>query len=245
MLNWNQVLNYIKANLSLPSGFIEDNDSEITDYLCETALQEFSTYMPDLERTAVVTTDDRFRVPGSNQRFYFFDEEDCDIISLVECYFDLGDSALISHPLVGALTFNSMSSWATQVFKAKTFAKFSSFNRTYKFIIPNIVEIHDTFGGFRTTFSERFLVEYERVQPKDLSRIPTAMNMTFKDLCLARYMLKLGNIRSAYGDGQIETPYGTIPLQGSELRTRGEELLQKMTERLAEETVPPIYIAIN
>lgn len=242
MLNWNQVVRYIKANLNLPSNFFEDDDSTILDYLKETALLEFSTYIPDIERTAIDTTDEQHIVSGSTKKYYFFDEEDCDIISVVECYFPLGDHALIGHPLVGPTTFSNMSSWATQVFKAKTFGKFSMFDRTYKYIPPNVIELRD--ANFLTSLEPSFLVEYERVQPADLSRIPAAMNMTFKDLCLAHYMLKIGNMRSTYGDN-IDTPFGTIPLKGEEIRSRGDELRQKVVDILKEESMPPIFIAIN
>ena len=70
------------------------------------------------------------------------------------------------------------------------------------------------------------------------------MNMTFKDLCLAYYMLKIGNMRSTYGDN-IDTPFGTIPLKGEEIRSRGDELRQKVVDILKEESMPPIFIAIN
>lgn len=239
MLQWNRVLNYCKANLALPSGYIEKTDEEIREYLSQTALYEFSTFFPDWNRTVVIPTDDRYKVPNISNQFYFFDDEDSEIISIKECYFSAGDAVATGLPVVGSFSFSGMEWWSLAQFKSNFFRKFSNFAKTYKFIEPNIVEVQPADDVIRM---ENFVVEYERVH-KSLDKIPTAMSMTFMELCLAHLEINIGTIRSHYGN--ITSPFGDINIKGDDLYQRGHDRREKIVETLREESIPSVILAVN
>lgn len=240
MLTWDKTLTYVKSNLALPSTFIENTDAQIQEYLKITALSEFSTYFPDWERTPVYPDTSSYRVSGKVNQYYFYDEEDLDIFNVTSCYFNVTHELWTGHPLVGPYSLEHYKWFSLAVFKSKLFKKYSDYDRIYRYIPPNIIEILP--GNIS---DETFVVEYERMQPHDLSKIPQAMEMLFMDLCLAHQMIKLGNLRSHYGSGNIETPFGSIPLNGEDLRSRGDDLRQRTVEKLADNSIPEILIQVN
>lgn len=242
MLNWNQVLNYTKARLSLPSTFIENTDDEMKNYIINTALREFSQYFPDTSRATIITSNPNYKVDGKSNQFYFFDEEGLDIISIVECYFPLDNTLWSGHPAFGPVSMETMKWWALDVFTSKMFAKFSDFNKSYHHIYPNIIEIFD---ANNLGFSENIVVEYERMQPHDLSKIPVAMSMDFMNLALGHVMLKLGSLRSHYGDGRVVSPFGEIPLNGEAMKQEGKELIREVVDKLIEGQQPSVWIDID
>lgn len=240
MLSWSKTLRYVKANLSLPSSFIEDSDTQIQEYLKLTALSDFSTYFPDMERTPVYPKESSYKVSGKENQYYFYDEEGLDIFNVVYCYFNVTNELWTGHPLVGPYSLEHYKWFSLAVFKSKLFKKYSDYDRVYRYIPPNIIEILPN-----NVSDDSFVVEYERMQPEDLSKIPQALEMMFMDLCLAHMMLKLGNMRSHYGGGNIETPFGSIPLNGEDLRQRGEDLRQRITDKMADNSVPEILIMVD
>lgn len=243
-MDWNDILKYIKNRLALPSAFIEKSDSEIIDYLKENTLREFSVYFPDVGRTIVYVKSEKHKHPKVSNWFYFFDDENLEILSIKQCYFEFGDLAAIGHPIIPPLSLHGIQWWALDVLKATFLKQFSPFQLSYKFIPPNIVEMIglEAFNSFSMT--DKFLVEYERVQPPNLSKIPPSLYIKFRDLCLADMMILIGTIRSMYGDGRLTTPFGEIPLNGSELLSRGESLKDTVISSLTEEQRPPVIIDV-
>lgn len=237
MLNWNSVLYYVKSMLSLPSTYIEKTDEEIKEHIKHTALPEFSAYFPDVERCLVYPSLAQYRVPGYNNRFYFFDEENLSIIGIKEVYFQLHNEFISGHPIIGPMSFEGLEWFALSVLKASILENYTNFFQTYKFFQPNIIEVLPS-----DVNTSSFVVEYERHTPPDLSKIPVAMEMSFKDLALAHVELWIGNLRTMYSDTQ--TPFGSIPLNGETLFNRGQERREKVVQLLTEETIPPIYIDI-
>lgn len=240
MLSWDKTLKYVKANLSLPSTFIEHNEDEIKDYLKITALSEFSTYFPDWERTPVYPDTTSYKVPGKTNQYYFYDEECCGIFNVTYCYFALESELWSGHPMFGPYSMEHYKWFSLSTFRSKLFHRYSDMDRVYRYIQPNIVEILPDKISLLP-----FVVEYERSQPDDLSKINQAMEMTFMDLCLAHYMLRLGNLRSHYGQGNIQTPFGDIPLQGDTLKSEGNELRQRIVDRMSEQSLPDIFIEVD
>jgi len=238
MLNFNQVLQYIKGRLSLPSTFIEKTDLEIQEWIKNVTIPDFSEYFPDEEYVSVLVNDSNYIVPGKTHHFRFFDEEDLPIYDIKECFFSIGDDIITGHPVMGAMSFEGLSCWALSVFKSRFFKPFSEWYKTYKFFMPNIVRV-------LPDARENFVVNYEREQPHDLRKIPPSMKRIFMDLCLADIMLWIGGIRSHYGGGRITTPFGEIPLDGDTLKSDGQELRRETIEKLAENTLPPIVIDID
>lgn len=239
---WSDVTKYVKNRLSLPTNFIEKTEKELIEYFKENTLRDFSLYFPDVGRCVVYTNLPKHQHPEKNNWFYFFDDLDLDIFGIKTCYFNMGDLLVTGHPLP-SLSYMGLRWWALEVFKSNFLQHFSLFNFTYKFIPPNIIEVLGIENELHT-IKNMFLVEYERHQPYDLSAIPPTLVQKFKNLCLADAMIWIGGIRSLYGDGRLSTPFGEIPLSGSELVSKGEDLKERILSELAEEQRPPIIIDI-
>ena len=237
MLNWNNVMNYIKTNLALPNTFIEKNDREIIDYLKLTTFQDFSDYFPDVESTCVIPDVAKYKHETKQNQFYFFDDEELDIYGIVQCYFPIGDSYISGHPPMGAMSFEGMKWWALDVFKARLFQPFSYWSKTYKFYIPNIVRV-------LPDAKDPFVVEYERTQPYDMRRIPNALQREFMDMCLADIAVMIGRQRQMYGNGNITTPFGDIPLNGDMLVQMGTDLRNEVVTKLEDNSFPTFMIDV-
>jgi hypothetical protein len=238
MLNWNQVLMYVKGRLSLPSGYLEKTDQEIKDWILLKTIPEFSNWYPDTEFTAVIPTNRNYI--SSNNRagnFLFFDSENIPILGIRECYFPATDAFTTGHPIIGPVDIASLQNWALQVFSSKLVAPFSEFSYSYTFRQPNIVCVLPA-----EHITENFVIEYERQQPPDLSKIPVALTSQFLDLCFADIAIWIGGLRSMYTN--TSTPFGEIPLRGEELLQRGEDMRRELIDKWTDDTVPPLIIDI-
>lgn len=216
MLDWNKVLFYVKAQLALPSSFIEKTDAELIQYLQMVTLPDFSNYYPDWERVGIIRANTTYQHPTKQNWYLIHDEEDLEIFGIRECFFPEGGAFISGHPIVPPMDFSDLPFFALATFKARFFQPFSMWSYNYKFIHPNVVEI---IGEYKP---DDFVVEYERMQPSDLRKIPNSMQRKFMDLCLADVMIWLGTMRSHYGDGRVQTPFGEIQLNGADLISRGE-----------------------
>jgi len=242
-MTWNDVTKYIRNRLSLPSGFIEKTEEELIEYFKENTLRDFSLYFPDMGRCIIFTNNPNFRHPERKNWFYIFDDLNLDIFGIKNCYFNLEKELLAGHPIMPPLSFSGLEWWALDVFKYGLLKQFSPYNYTYKFYPPNIIEII----GMEEMFSNignKFLVEYERLQPTDLSNIRPSLYQKFKELCLADAMIWIGQLRSLYGDGRLNSPFSDIPLNGSELISRGEDKRERLLSEFSDEQRPPIIIDV-
>jgi len=238
MLDWNNVLRYVRNRLALPTTFIEKNDVQIKEYLIENSLAEYSGYYPDWERTGIVTNNSSYKHPVKSNWYLIFDEEELGIFGIRECYFPLGGDLITGHPIMPPMSFEGLKCWSLEVFKSRFFKPFSMYSYTVRFIHPNIVELATDFKP------DSFIVEYERMQPPDLRKIPQSMQQMFKDLCVADIMIWIGGIRSMYGDGKLQTPFGEIPLNGDTLISKGEDKKRELIDKMAEDSRPPVTIDV-
>lgn len=229
---------FVKGNLGLPTGFIEKTDTELTNWIKTFTLPVFSEYFPDNEYTSVIVENTNYKHDVRNNWFYFFDEEDLDIFGIKDVFFSLSESVSLYHPIPGPITFEGMKWWSLDVFKSRFFQSYTDYNYSYKFREPNIVEI-------LPTPRDNFVVWYEREQPDDLRKIPTSRKNWFLQLALADLKIYLGSIRSNYGDGIIDTPFGSIPLKGDILKSDGESARSALLELFVSETMPSVTLSIG
>lgn len=232
MLSWTKVLRFVKNRMALPSGFIEKTDEELKENIIDTALSEFSRYYPDEEFAPVLPDNENYQKSPRTGHFYFFDEEDLDILGITECYFNLAAEQIMGHPLYGPWSFEGAQWWALDVFKSRFFRPFSNYNYTYKFESPNVVQV------LPENIKNNFLVKYMREHPHDLRKIPKSLEREFMELALAETLVWIGSIRSQYGDNIIDTPFGQIPLRGEDMRNRGEELRRNLIDKWETDTLP-------
>ena len=236
MLDWNKVLTYIRNRAALPSTFIEKNDQEIREYIKSTTIPEFSSFYPDWERSLVLPSDPKFLHPTKKNHYYIFDDEDLEIFGIKECYFPMGDAVITGHPIIPPMSFHGLKWWALGTLKARMLYPYTMWAHTYKFIHPNIIEIPTD------TTIDSFVVEYERMQPPDLRKIPNAMQRRFMDLALGDVLIWIGGIRMMYQS--VQTPFGEIPLNGQDLISRGEDIKRDLVQKFEEDTIPPVTIDI-
>lgn len=237
MLTFNEILDYIKINLSLPSGYIEFDDEEIKNYLVKNTLKEFSIYYPDFNRFSIITDNINYKVPGKKNWYLIKDPEDLEIIAIRKYYIPLNSVFFAGHPIQGVFgSVMNAKEYALSVFNFATIFPHSPYFPIFKFYPPNNIEVQSD------SVPEYFTVEYERVHPPDLRRMPTTLHQVFKELCLADIMILIGNKRSLYGDGKLTTPFGEIPLSGDNLLSKGTELKSKTIDRLIEDAKPSVII---
>lgn len=236
MLNFNQVIQYIKARLALPNGCIEKTDTEIQNYIINVTIPDFSNYFPDVEWVSVLPSNSNYMVPGKTYHYKFFDAENLPIYGIKQCYFSESDDYITGHPPLSSFSFESMKWWSLSVFKSRFFKPFSAWNRTYRFIPPNIVRV-------LPCADDNFVVEYEREQPPDLRKIPASMKRVFMDLALADIGILIGSIRTQFSE--ITTQFGTIPIKGEELKSEYQDLRRETLEKLVENSMPEVFIDIG
>ena len=234
MLDWNTVIYYIKGRLALPSTFIEKSDAEMKKWILMTANKEFSNYIPDINWAVVDPMDNMFQTDQQNV-YKFFDDEELAVYGARNYYFSQTGYFATGSPVFPAMSFDGVKEMALAAFRSNIMKPYSLWGYTAKYIRPNSVRI-------LPQPTEPFIVEYEREQPHDLRKVPGEHHRSYLDLALAEMMIQIGSLRSSYGDGTIETPWGAIPLRGADLKTEGLELRDKVVETLKEASIPGVII---
>ena len=193
MLNQSRLLQYIKTNLAFPFQLIEYTDTQILEYVTTFTLREFSYYMPDKVTIGYNLGLAANKVPGKGNEYYIQDEQGLEILNVANIYFSTGNLMMFGHPPLGPMSFGEVRSWVLDVEVAGLVKGFSNWEYTFEFKHPNIVRISPAPNS-----EGMVAIEYERVHPPDLSKIPNDLQMMFSDLCLADIMILLGRLRKRY-----------------------------------------------
>jgi len=236
MLNINTVVEYVKDNLAFPFMKLEMSDEEIADYIKKHTRVEFSYYVPQVWKTPVNLNLDANKVPGIANEWYIHDPEGLEILNVINFYTNTGELYLHGHPPIGPLSMGEVGDWALAVNNAMTTKMFSSFDYTFEFRHPNIIRISPLPSQNLGTI----IVEYERVQPEDLSGVPNDMQQYFKKLALADIMMVIGRIRKKYG-GNLRTPFGEIPLE-AEIYEEGKDMKREVIEIFERLYIPNVKV---
>lgn len=237
MLDDATVLKYVKRNLGFSFMHLEWTDEEILDYIRTDTIRDWSYYIPDKAKMGLNLNLEANKVPGRSNEFYLNEPEGREILNVVDLYFDQGNYYALGHPPLGVFTEFELRDWALQVSQAMTTKLFSSWDYTFEFEHPNIVRI----SPYPFNNTQFVTVEYERMTADDFREIPNDLHKYFLDLCLADVMIALGRIRKRYGDGQLRTPFGDIPLN-SDIFDEGKSLRQEVTEKLERLYIPNVTI---
>jgi hypothetical protein len=237
MLNSARVLKYIKSNLGGYRLKIELTDEEILDYVKEFSLRTFSKYIPDVGRTVISPTNPNTHDSLITNKFFIEDEDGLEIIGVKELVDNLSGDLVLGHPYVGVYSYDELPSWTLQVDRARSAKLFSLWDVTFDFQPPNIIEVWPT-------PTQSFCVIYERIHNEDFSTIPIDLQDEFLRLCLADIKIQVGQVRSKYGGGALNTPFGSIPL-GSEILSEGKDERREIIEKLEGKSHPNITIDIG
>ena len=238
MLSQTDVLEYIKDNLGWPFMFLELDDDKIIDYFTKHSRKTFSYYHPQKKTMALNTSTESLQVADKANEYYLTEPDGIEILNVVDVYTSSGDLYLFGHPPLGVFSHMELREWALQVEMAMQTKMFSTYDYTYEFKHPNILRIAPVTaaGGLGT-----ITVEYERMQPEDLSGIPNDLQKYFKDLALADILIVIGRIRKRYGGGNLRTPFGEIPLE-ADVYDEGKELKRETIEMLERLYIPNVRI---
>lgn len=237
MLSVNDVLDFVKSNLGFPFMHLELEDADIIDYIQKNTVKEYSYYVPQVMKVPLNTNLETAKVPGIGNEYYIWEPQGLEILNIVEIYFNASDLYFMGHPPIGPMSMGEVGEWALSVSNSMMVKMFSSYDYTFEFKHPNVVRISPA----STTNLGTVIIEYERQQPPDLSGIPNDLQSYFKDLALADIMIVLGRIRKRYGNGNLKTPFGDIPLE-SEIFDEGKELKSKTIELLERLYVPNVRL---
>jgi len=239
MLNQSRVLEYIKVNLGFPYQMIEYTDQQILEHVTTFSLREFSYYIPDVVTIGYNLGAPANKVPGKGNEYYIEDELGLEIFGIANIYFSGANLYMFGHPPFGPMSFGELRSWILDVEVAGWMKQFSNWDYTYEFKSPNIVRISPS-----PLSSEHWVaIEYERSQPKDLSKIPNDLQMLFCDLACADIMILIGRIRKKY-DGNLKTPFGDIPIS-AEIGDEGKEKRAAIIDKLNTSIMTNIVLNIG
>jgi hypothetical protein len=238
MLNQTEVLEYIKDNLGWPFMFLELEDDKIIEYFTKHSRKTFSYYHPQKKTLGLNTSATSLRVPGKANEFYINEPNGLEILNVIDMYTSAGDLYLFGHPPLGVFSHGELKEWALQTSMAMDTKMFSTYDYTFEFKHPNIIRIspYNASAGLGV-----ITIEYERMQPEDLSGVPNDLQEYFKDLALADILLVIGRIRKRYGGGNLRTPFGEIPLE-ADVYDEGKELKREVLEKLERLYIPNVRI---
>lgn len=235
MLNQQKVLSYIKSELGLPFMHLEWSDDKILEFITEHTLDEFSYFQPDINRMNLNLSLAANKVPGRSNEWFLNEPNGLEIFNIIDIYFGMGNSIMMGHPPMGALSYGELGQFALDVTTSMTTKMFSNYDPIFEFMHPNVVRI----SGMSLN-DNSVTVEYERMHSKSLGTISNEFHYLFKQFALADVMIAIGRIRKKYG-GNMRTPFGEIPLEDS-IYEDGKELKRDIREKLDNTLVTNVII---
>lgn len=227
MLTSDRVVDYVKRQFGFPFEKVELTDQQIEEYLQNYTLKELSYYIPHVKKTYLSFSDpDLIHAGRPNERF-LTDDEGLEIMNVIDIYFNRSDFSIMGHPFFGSFSMGDLKNWALSVETSMMIKQFSDYDYTFEFKHPNILRV----SPLMQSSSGGCTVEYETVQPPDFSGIPNDLQMIVQEFCAADIMIIIGRIRRKYGDGNLRTPFGEIPL-GSDVYEEGKEKKREIIDKL-------------
>ena len=177
--------------------------------------------------------------PMEQNAFYIYEPDNLEILGIVDIAYPMGSYLFFGHPYMGVMSGLQLPNFILQTEIARWGRKYSIWDFKFEFESPNIFRIRPVPGDM-----EYIILIYERVQPPDFSKIPNEFQRLFLDLCLADIMMLIGRIRKRYGDGNLKTPFGEIPI-GAEIFEEGKELKEKLMEKMENTQIPNIRVSLG
>jgi len=240
MLNDSYILLYVKDNLGYPFQKLELGDEKIMQYIKDHTIREFSHYIPDKVKMPLNLNVEINKVPNMSNEYYLRDPEGLDIMGIVEIIGNASDLIMMGHPYVGVLSGGpNLRDWALAAETSMMGMQHSGLLKTWEFYPPNRFRLST--GCLNN--QSNVVVEYERLQPPDFRKIPTAHHRLFLDLCLADIMIIIGRIRKKYAGGNLRTPFGEIPIE-ADIFDEGKEKKREILERMDRLFLPDVQIEI-
>jgi len=236
MLSWSEVIRHVKSAIGFPYAYVEYDDNHIQEMLYDSCLRKFSTYFPDKRVMGLDCSAAHNIVPNVENMYYVNDPAGREILSIDTFIPDAGTLFILGHPILGTFSWEDAPSFALQAWKANNLKQFSIFNYTIQFFPPNVLRVLPKYGG-------TCALEYSRVHLEDLSTIQPDLAEYFKDFALAVFKMRLGALRKNYNT--VQTPFGEIPLNGSEMYSEGEASYNEIINKFEGGSPPFVYFEIG
>jgi hypothetical protein len=230
MLTPDRVLNFIKSNLGFPFQQLELTDEQIIDYIKDYSLREFCLYSPDKNSMGINLTVEAYKVPGRSNEFYLYEPDGLEILNVTDVIPQISNYLITGHPFMGAFNLGDLREFALNTEVGMMIHQFSNFSITFEFKHPNKLRVSPN----PSDFMDQMTIEYERMHSETFETIPYDIEVLFCNFCLADIMIMLGRIRKKYGDGNLRTPFGDIPLSAEifdEGTTKKNEIIEKLENR--------------
>ncbi len=214
--NWNNIINFIKANLGTKHSSIELDDDEFVSYFKEQSLSVFSQIIP-LQHWILLTSSNLITTPNlySNYTYKLPIPQNITLIDISSVYMNRSNTIFTSEinmnpvDIVMSNTFNDMSQFLQTV-------------NDYQFIKPDLLRFNDNPN------INDFIVELN-IEHSTLDTIPGDMyHKLFKNICLLDAFELVINNRNKYNN--LTTPFGQIDLNIDYISQRAQELRQKIDE---------------
>jgi len=238
MFNTSRVLDYVKSSLGFPFVQIELTDEQIMDYIKTYTLREFSQYVPWVKKIPMNLQLESLKVADRQNEYYIFVNEGEEIMNVAEIYYPNDDLYFYGHPVLGPVDHYGLREFAYQAVTAMDVKMYSSYDRTFEFIHPNIVRISPV-NAIQTQY---VTVEAEMIQPSDFSKIPNEFQVLFCKFAAADIKIRLFHARSKYQN--LRTPFGEINLN-LEAVQEGKEEKRELLEKLENRSLPNCTIEIG
>lgn len=218
MQNWNNILQYVKANLGLKSSELEFTDDEIIEYLKNHTLPYFSQISP-LKAWTVINKYDTVKLDNVYGGYVYNLNipDDINLIDIQDVYFVPNVSQYIN---AGFYIMNPVDRVIANVYM-----DIHEYLRTvndFEFIKPCYIKFSESFR------SNNLIIELnvEHVSP---NTIPSDLYYKlFKDMCLLNSLELVLNNRNKFNN--ISTPFGDIELNVSQLENKIQDLRQKIND---------------
>jgi len=231
---WENVISYIKLGLGAKVMKLEYSDDELVEIINEHVIPFYSKY--DKHMIYYKFTRSHLVNPDSPVQTYQFDDDfnykildiegKIDINSLWDDY-NVSQFATSSGDITDYLALKNYQHIYEMIQPVDNW-KFMPPNQIQMIMGNSVMSEASACGGYG------FIACVNTVHKTPLTMEPTYYDY-FKDLCLAKIKIVIGNIRTKFED--FSTPQGQIRINGTELKNEGEALWDRTIQAI--ENTPP------
>jgi len=236
MLSWNEVIDQIKDEISMPNHMLEKSDQDIIKYVKRKSLGILNQEKPDVNKIYINLSDPSLKVEHRINEFYISDPDDRDIIQVTEFIPAMGGEIILGKSILPIMNYEQVPEYLLNNFTTNNAKAFSGYNYNYEFLYPNILRISPS-------YNQPCVIEYERKHDEELTTIPASHHEIFKKLALGHVMQWIGRLRTNYQS--IQTPFGEIQLNGDNMKSDGAELVSQAMEELKLANIPEVCLDIG
>ena len=215
--NWNNIVNYVKANLGTKHSSIEITDDEFVNYFKDQTLSYFSQIIP-LQYWVLLTNANIVTIPNMFSEYTYKIEvpNNITLIDVASVY--AADRKSLD--FISTIGTNPADTVMSNTFNDMT--QFLNTVNDYQFIKPNYLRFSESVS------ITNFIVELNIEHSSPLTIPGDMYHKLFKSMCLLDAFELVLNNRNKYNN--LTTPFGQIDLNIDYIQQRIQEIRQKNEE---------------